>query len=137
MHATSPTFTSDEISVKSKKHSILMFSRRVFLVALGVLNLSHGRLLAGRAPLSQEKLLEEADLVVVGEIVDLRVEVERSQTEGFGSYDWAIYTKIRIDEIEKGEAERSNTIFARSFRIKSRLSAPGYFSPSGNHPIPD
>jgi hypothetical protein len=50
-----------------------MMFRRVFLVALGLLNLSGGRLLAERAPLSQKKLLEEADRVVVGEIVDLRI----------------------------------------------------------------
>ena len=115
-----------------------MLSRRVFLVALGLLNLSGERLLAERASLSQEELLKNADLVAVGEIVDLRVEIEPSQIEqGFGNYDWAIYAKIRIDEIEKGQAERSNTLVARSFRIKSRKSIYESMTPSGNHTIPD
>ena len=115
-----------------------MLSRRVFLVALGLLYLSGERLLAERAPLSQEELLKNADLIAVGEIVDLRVESEPSQIEqGFGNYDWAIYATIRIDEIEKGQAEGSDTLVARSFRIKSRKSIYESMTPSGNHTIPD
>ena len=93
-------------------------------------------LLAERAPWSPAQLFEEAELVVVGRIVDLQVTTERSHTEtGFGNYDWAIDLNLQITNVEKGRFE-GNSIVARCFRIKLRKSAMEYLTPSGNHPIP-
>ena len=94
-------------------------------------------LLAEKAPLSPEALVDESDLVVVGEVVDLRIRSERSHIEqGFGNYDWAIYVTIEFTDVEKGVLEDSDTILARCFRIKTRKSLTEYLTPSGNRPIP-
>ncbi len=92
---------------------------------------------AEKAPLSPEKLAEQADLIIVGEVLALKITHERSQIEtGSGNYDWIIESSIKVREVEKGTAQVGDTIGARSFRIKSRKSATGFMSPSGHHPIP-
>jgi hypothetical protein len=93
---------------------------------------------AERAPLTPAQLVQESDLVVVGQIVALRVGTERSHVEsGFGNYDWAIDLTLKIQRIEKGQLDRADTILVRCYRIKSRKSAWEFVSVSGNHPIPD
>lgn len=93
---------------------------------------------AERAPLPPARLVEESDLVLVGQILALKVGTERSHVEsGFGNYDWAIDLTLKIQSIEKGQFDQSDTIVVRCFRIKSRKSATEYLSVSGNHPIPD
>ena len=89
---------------------------------------------AERAPLAPSELVRESDLVIVGRILDLEVEPERSHVErGFGNYDWAIDVTIAITDIEKGRFEGSDRIVARCFRIKSRRSITEYLTPSGNY----
>ena len=103
---------------------------------VGIVCLLATTLFAERAPRSLAQLLEEAEFVVVGPIVDLQVQTERSHVEtGFGNYDWAIDVTLQITNVEKGRFEGSS-IVARCFRIKSRKSAVEYMTPSGNHPIP-
>ena len=103
---------------------------------VGMLCLLATILLAERAPRSPAQLLEEAELVVVGRIVDLQVQTERSHVEtGFGNYDWAIDVTLQITNVEKGRFE-GTSIVARCFRIKSRKSVVEYMTSSGNHPIP-
>jgi len=93
-------------------------------------------LFAERAPRSPAQLLEEAEFVFVGRIVDLQVQTERSHVEtGFGNYDWAIDVTLQITNVEKGRFE-GTSIVALCFRIKSRKSVVEYMTPSGNHPIP-
>ncbi len=105
-------------------------------VIITVLWLFATTLFAERAPRSPAQLLAEAELVVVGEIVELQVKTERSHIEtGFGNDDWAIDLTLKVEKIEKGQFE-NNSIVARCFRIKSRKSAMEYMTPSGNHPIP-
>ena len=83
------------------------FSQRAFLFAIGVHAMWSSALLAERAPLPESQLVEEADLIVTGEIADLRVTTERSEIEqGFGNYDWAIYVTIKIDELQSGDVQR-------------------------------
>jgi hypothetical protein len=114
------------------------FARRVLLLAMGLHLVWGHTLFAERAPLSESQLFDEAELIVVGEIVDHRITTERSHIErGFGNYDWAIYVTIKIDEIQKGQFDDSETIVARCFRIKTRRSQVEYLTPSGNRPIPD
>ncbi len=95
-------------------------------------------LLAERAPRSLAQLTEEADAIVVGDIVGLEVKNERLLIErGGGNYDWAVYSKIRVRDVEKGDVTAGSDLLARSFVIKSRKSRNEYLTPSGNHPIPD
>src|SRR4030095_13343226 len=66
--------------------------------------LAHATLYAERAPLTTAKLVQESDLVLVGQILALKLGIERSHVEsGFGNYDWAIDLTIRIQSIEKGQ----------------------------------
>jgi hypothetical protein len=93
---------------------------------------------AERAPLTPARLVQESDLVLIGQVLALRVGAERSHVEtGFGNYDWAIDVTLKIHSIEKGQFDECDTIVARCFRIKSRKSMVEYISVSGNHPIPD
>jgi len=92
---------------------------------------------AERAPLSTEELLEEADLVVVADVVSTSVGTERSHHErGFGNYDWTIDLSLRISQVEKGPWKGDEVVVARCFRIKSRKSMVEFMTPSGNDPIP-
>jgi len=96
-----------------------------------------GTLYAERFPLSPAGLARESELILVGRILALTVGVERSHIEtGFGNYDWAIDLTLRIQRIEKGQYDQSDTIVVRCFRIKSRKSVVEYLTVSGNHPIP-
>jgi len=91
---------------------------------------------AERFPRNPAQLFEEAELVVVGRIVDLQVTTERSHVEtGFGNYDWAIDLTLQITNVEKGRFE-GDSIVARCFRIKSRKSVVEYVTASGIRPIP-
>ena len=110
---------------------------RFFLLSVFCQSLLCSSLLAAKRPRTPEELVEEADLVVVGQITDLKIQSERSHIErGFGNYDWAIYITIKITEVEKGAFEESDTIVARCFRIKTRKSLTEYLTPGGNRPIP-
>lgn len=87
------------------------------------------------APRSLEQL-EEAELIVVGTIKQIRIESEHSQIErAFGNYDWGIYVTLAIESVERGQLADAEIEF-RCFRIKSRRSAMEYFTPSGHRPIP-
>ena len=111
---------------------------RVLLLSVLCQILLGSSLLAEKAPLSPARLVEESDLVVLGQITDLKIRSERSHIEqGFGNYDWAIYVTIRITKVEKGGFDGSDTIIARCFRIKTRKSLTEYLTPSGNRPIPN
>jgi hypothetical protein len=93
---------------------------------------------AERAPLTPDRLEQGSDLIISGQVLSLKVGTERSHVEsGFGNYDWAIDLNIRVQSIEKGRLDRSDSIVVRCFRIKSRKSAWECLTPSGNHPIPD
>jgi hypothetical protein len=97
-----------------------------------------GTLYAERSALKPDRLAQESDLILVGKIRALEVGIERSHVEsGFGNYDWAIDLTLKIQTIEKGQYDQSDEIVVRCFRIKSRRSQWEYFTPSGNHPIPD
>lgn len=93
---------------------------------------------AERAPLPPARLVEESDLVLRGQILSLNIGTERSHVEsGFGNYDWAIDLTLRIQSVEKGGFDESDTIVVRCFRIKTRKSVTATISVSGNHPIPE
>jgi hypothetical protein len=117
---------------------------RIFMVltSAAVCSLTGATALAERAPRSPTELREEARLVVVGRIEDVRVGSERSHIErGFGNQDWTIDLVIRVSDLEKGTLEGeptadSETIVARCFRIKSRKSMQEFLTPSGNQWIP-
>ena len=80
--------------------------------------------------------LEQADLIVVGTISQIRIESERSRIEGaFGNYDWGIYVTLAVEAVEQGQYSEPRIEF-RCFRIKHRRSAGEYISPSGHRPIP-
>jgi hypothetical protein len=111
-------------------------SGRGYVVLLAVFCCLTPSLQAERLPLNPAQLLEEAELVVVGRIVDLQIKTERSHVEtGFGNSDWAIDLTLQITNVEKGRFE-GDTIVARCFRIKSRKSVWELMTPSGNRPIP-
>jgi len=93
---------------------------------------------ADRGPLSPERLAQESELIISGQVLSLKVGTERAHVErGFGNYDWAIDLNIRVQSIEKGRLDGSDSIVVRCFRLKSRKSAFECLTPSGNHPIPD
>lgn len=107
------------------------------LFVLGCCCLLASTALAERAPQSTNQLVEQSDLVVVGQITDLKIGTERSHIErGFGNYDWTIDLTIKTTAIEKGTLTPSDSVVARCFRPKSRKSMMEYVSVSGNHPIP-
>jgi hypothetical protein len=111
-------------------------SGRKCIVVITTIGLLATTLPAERAPRSPNELVKASDLVVVGRIVDLQIQTERSHIEtSFGNYDWAIDLTLQIEKVEKGESS-GDTIVARCFRIKSRKSAVEYMTPSGNRPIP-
>lgn len=108
---------------------------RAVLILLLVMGLC-GRAVADIAPRSLEEL-EQSDAIVVGTIESIRIESERSRIEtAFGNYDWAIYLKLKIESVEKGEIADSTLEF-RCFRMKSRRSVSESMSFSGHHPIPE
>lgn len=112
-----------------------MIILRVFVTAL--LSLSCHSLFAAKAPMTIEDLDRESRLIVSGEVLEVRVEAERSRVErGFGNRDWGIYLTIRVDSVDKGQID-SGTLEARCFRIKSRISMAHYFSESGHDYIPE
>jgi len=121
------------------RHPLVPLRRAICLtVCVAATALWAPPLLAERAPRSLAQLTEEADAIVVGDIVGLEVKKERSQIErGSGNYDWAVYSKIRVRDVEKGDFTAGFDLLARSFVIKSRKSTVEYMTPSGNHPIPD
>lgn len=93
---------------------------------------------AERAPLPPARLVEESDLILTGQILAHKIGTERSHVgSGFGNYDWAIDLTLRIESVEKGKFDQSDTIVVRCFRIKTRKSITETVSVSGNHPIPD
>ena len=93
---------------------------------------------AAVSPYSLEGLESSAELIVVGTVTEYRVEVERSKIErAFGNYDWAIYLKIAVDAVEKGELESDqDAIEVRCFRIKSRRSSTEFLTNAGHSAIP-
>jgi hypothetical protein len=90
---------------------------------------------AEKAPQSLREL-QQADLIVVGTISQIRVESERSRIEGaLGNYDWGIYVTLVVDAVEQGQYSAPQIEF-RCFRIKHRRSIAEYFTPSGHRPLP-
>ena len=76
--------------------------RAVLLILLTDLAVTQS-VYAEKAPLSSERLQQQADIVVVGRIERLRIATERSRIESsLGNYDWAIYVTIKVDTVEKG-----------------------------------
>ena len=50
-------------------------------------------------------------MILVGRILDLKFGVERSHIEtGFGNYDWAIDLTLKIQSIEKGQYDSTDTM---------------------------
>ncbi len=92
--------------------------------------------MAAKAPLSDEGLRDEAQLIVVARITRIRIETESSTYEGPGNWDWAIYLSLAVESVEKGDFE-AKSLEARCFRIKSRRSLTEYLTPGGHDPIPE
>jgi hypothetical protein len=91
---------------------------------------------AEKFPLTVAELRNEADVIVVASIEDIRVESEPSHIErGFGNSDWGIYLTLKVEMVEKGDV-LDEQLDARCFRIKSRRSSMEFLTPSGHHPIP-
>lgn len=112
-------------------------TRAAYLAIAGSVLLSGNPLFAAKAPLSINDLSDEADAIVVGEVVGTEVKKERARIErGFGNYDWAVYSTVRVHEAEKGDLAPGYDLIVRSFRIKSRTWSFGHLTASGNHPIP-
>lgn len=91
---------------------------------------------ADKAPLSDEALQNEAQVILVATIEKIRVETGASQFEGPSNWDWGIYLTLRVESVERGKVEEE-TLEASCFRIKSRRSVSEYLTPSGHHPIPE
>jgi hypothetical protein len=92
---------------------------------------------AEQRPKTPDELVANADLVLVGRIVDFRITKERSTVERtFGNYDWIIDVTIEPGRVEKGSAAPGVPITASCFRPKSRLSVAGYIGLGGQRPIP-
>ena len=109
---------------------------RIIAFTVGCYFLLASTLFAAKPPQSTAQLIDESDLVIVAQIINLEIGIERSHiVRGFGNYDWAIDLTFRITDVEKGLFEQSDTITARCFRIKSRTSMLECFAPSGNRPI--
>jgi hypothetical protein len=115
--------------------------RRV--VSLGVIAIltlyAPGHIEAARFPRSPAELLAEADLVVVAEVIEIEIQSEHSRVEGgFGNYDWGVYHRLRVREVEKGEsAEAGEEIVARCFVVQMRKSTWEYIGPQSHGPIPE
>jgi hypothetical protein len=110
---------------------------RTFLLSASLCLLAVPTVRAEKAPLTSEELEQEAELIVVGSIESLNIDVERSRYDpGLGNEDWAIDARIKVAWVEKG-TWTSDHIDARCFRAKSRASLQGFVSPSGHRPIPD
>jgi hypothetical protein len=94
---------------------------------------------AARVPRTPDQLLAEADLVVVAEVTKIEIQSERSRVEsGFGNYDWGVYSRLLIREVEKGDSVGvGQEIVARSFVVRSRKSAMEYLSLQSHSPIPE
>ena len=92
---------------------------------------------AALRPLTPSELINKSGLVLTGEIINIQVSTENSHIEkDSGNYDWAIDLTIKINDVEKGLYDNSDTIVVRCIRVKSRSSKLGYFGPGGNNPIP-
>ena len=93
---------------------------------------------AERAPLRPDRLVEESDLILTGQIIDHKISTVRAHVgSGFGNYDWAIDLTLRIKSVEKGQFDQTETIVVRCFRFKTRKSIFETYTVSGNRPIPD
>lgn len=91
--------------------------------------------LAEKFPVGLDEL-QQADLIVVGTIHEIRIETEQSiYTNKPGNYHWAIYISLELDSVEKGSYSGSEIEF-RCFRNKSFRSLLDRMTPSSHHPIP-
>jgi len=61
--------------------------------------------------LTPSELINESNLVLTGEIINIQVSTENSHIEkDSDNYDWAIDLTIKINDLEKGLYDNSNTI---------------------------
>jgi hypothetical protein len=103
-----------------------------------LLLLTPRELRAACAPLTPEQLEHEANHIVTGKVSAIEIRSEHSEMEGFGSFDFAIYYRIAVNTVERGEGVKpGDELVARCFRAKTLLSfvqTVGWLS--GHHPIP-
>lgn len=103
---------------------------------LGMICLLATTLHAERAPRGPDDLMAEAELVVVGKIVEQKITSGGSKRgPGLGNYDWMIDLTLQVTKVEKGSLE-GNSIVARGFIAKSRAGLVGYIGENGHHPLP-
>jgi hypothetical protein len=106
-------------------------------VCVAALLLAPENLRAERAPLTPEKLGNEASHVVTGRVSAIEIRSESSEMEGFGCFDFAIYCTIAVHRVEKGEGVQSGEeLVARCFRAKTRLALGQSAGFGGHKPIP-
>jgi hypothetical protein len=112
-----------------------MKTRFLPLLSLFVVLLMNSLAFAEMAPLTVAELQNQADAIVVAIIKHIRIEEPSRFKRAFGYSDWGIYLTLRLETVEKGNVS-DKQLEARCFRIKSRRSLIGFFTPSGHHPIP-
>ena len=91
---------------------------------------------AEKFPLSEQKLQQEAELIVVGTIQQIRIAQVAARFDAKpGNTDWGIRVTLALDGVEKGRY-LAPSIEARCFRIHTRRHRAEMIAPSGHRPIP-
>ena len=119
--------------IKRSLIASIMFSCLVGgVVALGTLDVQ-----AAKAPMSQDALEKESNLIVTGEVVSMTSKVQRSKYErSFGIHRDRVYTiKLKVTSISKGTGvKRKQEIVVEAWKPSIRFPAlPGL---QGHVPLP-
>ena len=95
---------------------------------------------AAIAPLSQDKLEKQSELIIVGKVIGLETKVQKSKIEqSFGIHRDRIYNlKIEIERIHKASSDQTNFNKKKLFieAWKSIIRIPPLPGPQGHSNIP-
>ena len=94
---------------------------------------------AAIAPLSQDKLKKQSELIIVGKVIGLETKVQKSEIEqSFGIHRDRVYNlKIEIERIHKASSDQTNLIkkiFIEAWQSIIRI--PPLPTPQGHRNIP-
>ena len=94
---------------------------------------------AAIAPLSQDKLKKQSELIIVGKVIGLETKVQKSKIEqSFGIHRDRVYNlKIEIERIHKASSDQTNLIkkiFIEAWQSIIRI--PPLPTPQGHRNIP-
>lgn len=115
-----------------KRGLMQMRTFRSFFLATMVLILQRQVLLAGKIPISPERLQSTSKLIVIGKVDSLRTEEEDHED---GSKTAFVILKVAVETVSKGDAKKGDSIEVRCWRVVKK-PRDGVLSDTGSDYIP-